>query len=99
MSGCYTTKQTTDTLQTWIGNSKQNLIMQWGPPTSTSSDGAGGDVLMYATRVYRQLPNGSTLDSWHYRIMYANADGRLYHWIYRSSPNPPERVDVRFLSR
>ena len=72
--------------------------MNWGPPTQTTSDGKDGEILIYAHRVYYQLTTG-TVDYWDYRMMYANGLGTLYHWLYRRSPNPPERVDIRILSR
>lgn len=85
-------------MNSWMGNSKGNLIMSWGPPTQTTSDGKDGEVLIYAQRVYYQLTTGP-VDYWDYKMMYANGLGTLYHWIARRSPNPPERVDVRVLSR
>ena len=85
-------------MNSWMGNSKGNLIMSWGPPTQTTSDGKDGEILVYAKRVYYQL-SGNPVDYWEYRMMYANGLGTLYHWIYRRNPNPPERVDIRILSR
>jgi hypothetical protein len=34
-------------MKTWIGQSKQQLLMQWGPPSATFDDGNGGEVWTY----------------------------------------------------
>jgi hypothetical protein len=34
-------------MDSWIGKSKHDLIMSWGPPGRVDSDGAGGEVLTY----------------------------------------------------
>jgi len=97
--GCETSKSIAKQFDPWMGHNKHELIMQWGPPTQTTSDGKDGEILIYATRVYHNLPNGSVSDYWNYRMMYADEIGRLYHWMYRRNPNPPERVDVRILTQ
>ena len=98
ISGCGTQKKLETTLTFWMGSTKHDLVMSWGAPTQTSSDGNGGEILTYANRVYYMMGQ-NTVDYWVYKMMYADASGKLYHWLYRKSPNPPERVDVRILSR
>lgn len=96
---CSSTKKvskTEENLNSWLGSTKQALILKWGPPTQTTSDGGGGEILVYAHRVYYVYYN-KPIDYWEYRMMYADATGKIYHWLYRKSPNPPERVDVRVL--
>lgn len=72
--------------------------MSWGPPNQITSDGNGGEILVYAYRQYYRTQYG-TVDKWLYRMMYANQQGIIYHWLYRENPNPPERIDVRLLTR
>jgi len=31
----------------WMGSHKSKMIIQWGPPTRTVSDGNGGEILIY----------------------------------------------------
>ncbi|MGB8193254.1 MAG: hypothetical protein WCF67_15095 [Chitinophagaceae bacterium] len=83
-------------LNSWVGKDKSDLIMKWGPPTQTTSDGKGGEVLVYAHRVYSNT-GGNVYDAWQYRMMYADTNGKIYHWLFKQNPNPPERVDVRVL--
>lgn len=47
--GCVSTRQ--QVLNSWVGSTKQRLILSWGPPTSVSDDGNGGEVLIYDKRV------------------------------------------------
>ena len=46
---CTSTKQTMDS---WIGKTKRDLIMQLGPPSRTTDDGSSGEILVYAKQVY-----------------------------------------------
>lgn len=34
-------------LQPWVGHTEAELLRQWGPPTNTYSDGAGGKIVEY----------------------------------------------------
>lgn len=40
-------KTETSTLDSWIGNSKTQLVQKWGPPQSTASDETGGQIYIY----------------------------------------------------
>lgn len=94
---CTSQKKSTQTiLNSWIGDTKQNLILKWGPPTQSTSDGGNGEILIYAHRVYYVLTTGP-IDYWEYRMMYVNAEGKIYHWLYRKNPNPPDRIDMKIL--
>jgi hypothetical protein len=35
------------TMQSWVGSHQSQLILSWGPPTRSTSDGAGGTILIY----------------------------------------------------
>lgn len=45
--GSACTARTNQEMQSWVGRHQSELILQWGPPTQTSSDGNGGQVLVY----------------------------------------------------
>ena len=90
-SSCTTQKKLSEQLNTWIGATKKDLIMSWGPPSSITSDGDGGEVLIYAQRIY--VP-AYRIDYYNYKLMYVNSRGTIYHWLTRRSPNPPEQIDV-----
>ena len=89
--GCNTTKKTAALMDSWIGNTKQALIKSWGPPERTSSDGADGEVLVYAYSSYNSYNHYTMYD---YRMFYAHADGKIYHWKTNSSATPPQQIDV-----
>ena len=96
ITGCNSTKKLEQNLNSWLGHSKQELILKWGPPNQTTSDGSNGEILVYTRHVYYVL-NNNPVDYWEYRMMYADAGGKIYHWLFRRNPNPPNRVDVRLL--
>ena len=78
-------------MDTWIGSNKQRLILKWGPPNRTASDGADGEVLIYVDSRYNPYNRYIIYD---YRMMYAHADGEIYYWKTRSSATPPQQIDV-----
>jgi hypothetical protein len=39
-------------MNSWLGSTKQSLIMGWGPPARTADDGAGGDIGIREARIY-----------------------------------------------
>lgn len=93
--GCASTSKT---MQSWMGIHQSNLILQWGPPTRSAPDGAGGTILIYEfDRYLGQVPgravrnfDGSVSytapESTGYvavRMFWVNANGILYHWQWR----------------
>lgn len=82
-------------MDSWIGSSKQTLIMSWGPPAKIESDGDGGEILVYAHQVY--IP-AYRINYWDYKMMYADKDGKIYHWLISRQQIPPTEIDVRFLN-
>ncbi len=63
-----------DTMKSWMGKHKSDLIRSWGPPEQTSDDGKGGDVLNY---IKRSDWNGNQTVR---RQFYANKEGILYYY-------------------
>jgi hypothetical protein len=102
--GCYSTQKTMDS---WIGSSKKDLIMNWGPPDRTASDGSGGEILIYAKQVYIPAQRGlSTVGSdgsvhtssgtpsrtyWDYKLFYIDKKSTIYHWLTQRESVPPQR--------
>lgn len=78
-------------MDTWKGSSKQRLIMKWGPPAKTVSDGLDGEVLIYVQTRYNPYNRYTVYD---YKMMYAHADGQIYYWRTNSSATPPQQIDV-----
>lgn len=79
ISGCTSTKKA---IQSWLGHTKSEIILSWGPPQNISSDGNGGEILIYGTErtIYAPIQNTvvqRTQQS--YRHVYCNSFGRIYH--------------------
>ena len=70
----------------WIGHHKSEIIRSWGPPMSgTSSDGNGGEILLYVdSRTITGRPPGNlnlpyvsrTISD--YKYVYCNSAGVIY---------------------
>ena len=82
-------------MQSWVGAHQSKLILSWGPPTRTASDGAYGTILIYEyDRNMGQIPGRATVNSDgsvsytapqsnHYvasRMFWVNAEGTIYNW-------------------
>ncbi len=87
-------------MNSWLGSTKQNLIMSWGPPARTASDGGAGEILVYANQGYWPGYNGQgAFVFWDYRYMYANSDGIIYYWMTRRERVPPTQIDLSIYKR
>ena len=89
LNSCMINKKITASMNSWIGSTKQNLIMTKGLPLKTGSDGAGGEVLVYGVQL-----NSTYGATWEYAIYFAHADGIIYHWLVKSEHTPPSQLDV-----
>lgn len=90
-SSCTIEKKTMDS---WIGSTKQNLILKWGPPARIASDGGNGEILIYSTQSYLY---GSVY--YRYRMFYADSNGNIYHWLIQGGQVPPQQMDVNLYVR
>jgi len=62
-----------DNCDSFKGKTKKTLLLNWGPPITSTSDGEGGEVLTYSNAV--RLSYGT------YRVtvhMYINSSGVVY---------------------
>jgi hypothetical protein len=87
-----------DTMQSWVGSHQHDLILSWGPPTRSTSDGADGWILIYEyDRNGGQIPgkayrgaDGATYytapQNTGYtaqRMFYVHSDGIIYSWRWQ----------------
>jgi len=85
-------------MESWIGAHQQELILQWGPPTRTASDGADGWILIYEyDRDFGQIPGkayaGPDGAVWYTapersgytarRMFWVHRDGVIYSWRWQ----------------
>jgi hypothetical protein len=59
--GCSPGDNITKVMQSWVGSHYSDLMLSWGPPTFSTSDGKGGQILVYQfNREGGQIPGFST---------------------------------------
>jgi hypothetical protein len=93
MTACASEKEVLDT---WLGHGKKDLIMQWGPPDLTTSDGDGGEIIAYVNQVY--MPNYN-VNYYNYRMFYVNREGKIYHWLTKKERINPQQIDLNIYRR
>ena len=82
-------------LDPWLGATKHELILNWGPPIRTTSDGGSGEVLVYAAQgEFASTPGNRPRTFWNYTYMYVDTTGKIYHWLRKTSQVPPTEVGV-----
>lgn len=86
-------------MDSWLGNSQNELVLAWGPPTRTGDDGKGGSMLIYAYERY--IPSVYAYNHWtrpetwyDYRIFYVNWEKKIYAWRTSSQQVPPQQIDL-----
>ena len=85
-------------MQAWVGHHQGDLIQSWGPPTRTTSDGRGGEILVYeydrnmgqipgrAVRNYDGSVSYTSPQSNGYvasRMFWVNKEGIIYTWQWK----------------
>ena len=64
-------------MDSWLGSSTQTLIKEWGAPSRVTTDGDGGEVLVYERSTYLSYYK---VTYYTIRMFYAHADGIIYFW-------------------
>ena len=95
-SGC--SARVNKEMQSWVGHHQSELILAWGPPAQTSSDGNGGEVLIYQNFVNLGQSQGSghidqfgnftyiapQQQGWNrVRMFWVNPEGVIYSWRWQ----------------
>jgi len=94
---CVSTKKA---MNSWIGSTKQQLIMVWGPPVKTASDGAAGEILVYSKKIY--ISGSKYMEAqtyWDNRYFYLNSSGKVYHWSIKQEQVPPQQINLNVYRR
>ena len=95
LSGCGPT--TKEVMNSYMGKTKKDVILAWGPPTRVTEDGDGGEILIYEKWVnYGSSTYGNVNNSGDYnqrssqytkhfvREFYINKEGRVYYWRFKN---------------
>ena len=77
------------TLNTYINHDKHELVMSLGPPARIASDGADGEIYIYASSfVYFST-------TWYdYKMFYINRAGKIYTWRTSREQSPPQQINL-----
>jgi len=90
--GCSATKKLSlkETMDSWLGHSKTELIESWGPPTSSYNIGDGNEVLTFLQEWqidgktyydrYNRLQYKAPQKRYCKRMIYVNKYGKIYRW-------------------
>lgn len=90
-------------LDSWLGSSKQNLIMSWGPPQRVFDNSPNGEILIYAKQVYiapstyyygNHPATIAGQNYWNYTYMYVDTEGKIYSWRTERQQVPPQQIDL-----
>lgn len=76
----------------WIGFHKSTLILSWGPPNSTASDGSGGDILIYSHQHFNSAINANWID---HSMFYCDSAGIIYTWKKNRNNVAPTNVIIK----
>jgi uncharacterized protein YcfL len=91
LAGCVSNKKMMDS---WMNNSKHDLVLKWGPPTRVASDGSSGEIYIYEKRYY--IYNVLRYD---FKMFYINSSSVIYSWRTESGPVPAEQLNVNLYIR
>lgn len=79
-----------EVLNSWMGSTKHQVILNWGAPSRTASDGNGGEILVWSNQYsynYQAF--------WKHTMMYFNQYGKAYHWVVQRNAIPPTQVILK----
>lgn len=79
-----------EVMDSWLGSTKHELILKFGLPDQSGSDGNGGEVVVYTASYFY----GSNV--WYKnRAFYLNSNGKVYRWLVKTTPQPPTVIMFR----
>lgn len=83
-------------LDDYVGKTKSEFILNEGPPEQVLSDGSDGQILVYSYVVPPMYIDATmhTQTVYKYVFVYVHPDGKIYHWLKKSSIVPPEQIEV-----
>ncbi len=76
------TDQAIEVMNSWIGSSKQELLLKWGAPANVTSDGNGGEILTFHEHDKIFINNTFLTRRYSYSF-YLDANQKVYHGKYR----------------
>jgi hypothetical protein len=83
-------------LDSWIGKTKHDLIMEAGYPTRIDPDGDGGEVLLWSQDLYNPFTGNKF---YKYTMYFVNKNDIVYHWLVQQGAIPPQQLDISLFIR
>lgn len=97
LGGCSSGEEISKVMDSWVGSHYSDMMLKWGPPTYSTSDGKAGQILVYQyDRRGGQIPGyvteiGGTVfytapQNVSYvaeRMFYVNEKGIIYSWRWQ----------------
>ncbi|PSR53254.1 hypothetical protein AHMF7605_06775 [Adhaeribacter arboris] len=71
-----------ETMDEWIGQTKHQLLLKWGVPTVTASDGNGGEILKFDQLRRGLFSNGNYITVIHTYSFCIDKEQKIYTWKY-----------------
>ncbi len=81
----------------WVGESKQKLINNWGPPIRTLNN-EKGEMLIYADQIYDNKNTGTSIagpSHWAYTYVYIDKAGIIYSLKNEDQKRTPQEIAVK----
>jgi hypothetical protein len=69
-------------MDSWLGATKNALLLEYGAPNRTSSDGAGGEILVFEDLRRAYIADHGLTTAVHTCSFYINKEGKVYYWKY-----------------
>ena len=66
------------TMSSWMDHNVNDLLVSWGPPQETRSDGSGGQILIYTQSRQWTTPGTSTTNTYGSANTYGSLYGNTY---------------------
>lgn len=80
-------------LDSWIGSTKKEVVMRYGPPEMTTTDTDGGEIITY-TNSYNAGYANTVWTTTQFLHFYLGKDGLVYHCLYNKSREPIPVIQV-----
>lgn len=69
-----------ETMNSWLGVDRNQLIATWGPPDRVMTDGRGGEIFVYTRSAYLSYYQITAI---RHAMFWINQYGIIYNWALK----------------
>lgn len=81
-------------MDSYLGTSRRNVILNFGPPDNVYTDKSVGEILIYGQqKSYYNQYNGQTMVWWDYQMFYIQND-KVYSWRTSRETVAPQQLNM-----